>query len=122
MGRVAKRGRAETPPPTASNHATPSTRLAAKSPRTEKRVATPPKRVASKKFLPELGDLDDIDAASAHSDESVRVDNSQEREDALVVAGSELTGDAFKEFLQANFVDYIDEKLFNVPDLDSLNT
>ena len=73
--------------------------------------------------MPQLSDLDDDkDAASVHSDESVEVENSQEKEDALVTAGGELTGDALKEFLQTNFIDYIDDKIIDIPSLDSLST
>ncbi|KPA85060.1 hypothetical protein ABB37_01478 [Leptomonas pyrrhocoris] len=122
MGRVAKRSRAEAPPSMSQDHPTPSTPPAAKSQPAQKRCITPPKRVESKKFVPELDDLVDTDAASVHSDDSVRVENSQEREDALVAAGGELTGDALREFLQANFVDYIDEKLFDIANLDALGT
>lgn len=124
MGRVAKRSRAVTPPLSAPDHNALSTHLAAKSLCTKKRSTTPlPKRVESKTLVPQLSDLDDDkDAASVHSDESVEVENSQEKEDALVIAGGELTGDALKEFLQTNFIDYIDDKIIDIPSLDSLST
>lgn len=127
MGRVAKRTRAESPPLDVSAEATTVTTSAeAKVPRTEKRLPTaptsppppPPRRVESKKFVPDVSDADETDAASARSDESVRVETSQEREEALVRAGDALTGDALKDFLQTNFVDYIDDKIFDVADLD----
>lgn len=123
MGRVAKRTRSKTPPPSeVLDDSTAASSAEAKAARTEKPLTAPPRRVESKKFVPDMSDADETDAASARSDESVRVENSQEREEALVRAGDALTGDALKDFLQANFVDYIDDKIFDVQDLDLLDT
>jgi hypothetical protein len=110
--------------PPVPEHGSPSGCPVLRSVRTEQlRDITPPKRVEeSKRFVPQLSDLDDTDAASTHSDVSVKAENSQEREDDLVMAGNELTGDALKAFLQTNFVDYIDDKIFDIPSLDLLDT
>ncbi|GET90251.1 hypothetical protein, conserved [Leishmania tarentolae] len=118
MNRGVKRGRAETP------SLTPSSRASSPAPSSESlpattNVQTPPKREA-KKYLADAHPLERADASSVHSDESVHMESSREREDAVFLEGCNLSGDALKHFLQKNFVDYINDELFDVAALEAL--
>ncbi|CAG9577421.1 hypothetical_protein_-_conserved [Leishmania major strain Friedlin] len=119
MSRGVKRGRIEasSPAPGSRESSSPPP-LAEVLPATTK-VRTP-KRQDTKKYLPDTHTSESVDASSAHSDESVHMESSREREDAVLLEGCDLSGDALKSFLQKNFVDYIEDELFDVAALEAL--
>lgn len=119
MNRGVKRARIETPSPAPSSRESSSPPPLAEALPATTNVRMP-KRQEAKKYLPDTHISESADAPSVHSDESVHMESSREREDAVLREGCDLSGDALKSFLQKNFVDYIDDELFDVAALEAL--
>ncbi|AYU80480.1 hypothetical protein - conserved [Leishmania donovani] len=119
MSRGMKRGRIETSSPAPSSRESSSPPPLAEALPATSKVRTP-KRQEAKKYLPDTHTSESADASSVHSDESVVMENSREREDAVLLEGCDLSGDALKSFLQKNFVDYIEDELFDVAALEAV--
>ncbi|CBH18127.1 uncharacterized protein TEOVI_000178900 [Trypanosoma equiperdum] len=63
----------------------------------------------------------DDNESQERSNESVSESQVYDTEEELLAAGEDLSGDALKDFLRKNFVDFIDEKVARVGDLDLMN-
>ncbi|KAG5500054.1 hypothetical protein GH5_04196 [Leishmania sp. Ghana 2012 LV757] len=119
MARGVKRRRTQTPSPA------PSSRESSSSPPLAEPLLTvthvrPPNRQETKNYLPVTLASENSSTPSEHSDESVHMESSREREDAVLLEGRDLSGDALKSFLQKNFVDFVDHELFDVGALEAL--
>lgn len=123
LGRAAKRKRTETPQIKSSAEPVVTVRASKAALKTPSSATGTPHRMPIKKFLPDY-DVDDVDAdadaGSVTSKLSEPIETSQEKEEALLAEGDCLSGDDLKKFLQKNFVDYLDDKVFEISSLNSL--
>ncbi|KAG5500637.1 hypothetical protein JKF63_03733 [Porcisia hertigi] len=119
MNRGVKRGRTATPSPAPSSRRSSSPAPLPEPLTTASHVPTL-KRQETKRYLPDTHSRESTEASSSHSDESVHMERSREREEAVLLEGCGLSGDALEKFLQKNFVDYVDEELFDVAALEIL--
>ncbi|CAJ1010194.1 hypothetical protein Q4I28_005508 [Leishmania naiffi] len=119
MNRGVKHGRVETPSPAPSSRESTSPAPLAESLPAATNVRTS-KRQEAKKYLPDTLLPESAASTSVYSDESFHIESSREREEAVLAEGRCLSGDALKNFLQKNFVDYIDDELFDVAALEAL--
>ncbi|KAG5474550.1 hypothetical protein LSCM1_03337 [Leishmania martiniquensis] len=119
MPRGVKRRRIQTPSPAPSSQESSSLPPVAESLPDVPHARTP-KRPETKKHLPDALASESSGASSVHRDESVHMESSQERENALLLEGSDLSGEALKSFLQKNFADFVDHELFDVAAVEAL--
>ncbi|KAK7195059.1 hypothetical protein NESM_000428700 [Novymonas esmeraldas] len=122
MGRGVKRKRSDTPSPRPSSRGSSSSSASRAGELPAATGAPPPKRGATNVHVVDADPVASEHVSPARSDESVRVESSREREEALLHEGSDLSGDALKQFLQKNFVDYVNETLFDAAALDALES